>query len=53
MYIHQFYITADFERTLTPVYEVNGNTTEYQHHKPRRYGLKVNCIHDKFSKPKK
>ena len=52
-FMHPFYITADFESTLIPVNEVNGDTTKYQKHVPNSYGIKFNCIHDEFSKPVK
>ena len=42
--MHPFYISADFESTLTPVNEINSNTTKYQRHDPNSYGLKFNCI---------
>ena len=51
--MHPFYITADFESTLTPVNEINDNTTKYQKHDPNSYGIKFNCINNKFSKLKK
>ena len=53
MFMHPFYITADFESTLTPVNIVNGNTTKYQRHDPNSYGIKFNCIHDEFCQPVK
>ena len=52
-FMHPFYISADFESTLTPVHEVNNNTTIYQKHNPNSYGLKFNCIYDEYSKPVK
>ena len=52
-FMHPFYISADFESTLTPVNEINSNTTKYQRHDPNSYGLKFNCIHDEYSKPVK
>ena len=46
-----FFKPSDFESTLTPVYEVNKNSTKYKRFEPNSYGLTFKIIYDEFSKP--
>jgi hypothetical protein len=52
---HPFFCTADFESTLLPIKKEDPMNTEflqrYQKHVPNSYGIKFNCMHDKYSKP--
>jgi hypothetical protein len=47
---HPFHVIADFESTLEKVEDdKNRSTQKYQKHVQNSYGLKYNCIHDKYS----
>ena len=54
---HPYYCFVDFESTLNNVnkrddqetIKENDNTTFYQKHVPNSYGIKFDCIHDKYS----
>lgn len=61
---HPFDIQADFESTLLKVSKRDNQkdideggddrkTNAYQKHVPNSFGLKYNCIHDKYSEPVK
>jgi len=54
---HPYYCFVDFESTLNDVIKrddqeyikENDNTTFYQKHVPNSFGIKFDCIHDKYS----